>query len=319
MSPRADGIDTGGGLSLYEPEPSYQDSVQSTGYRSTPDVSFDADPNTGVSVYVISPNSTSGQGQWEVFGGTSVGAPSWAGIIAIIDQGRALAGQASLSSATQTLPTLYSAPSTAFNKVAETTSQRSWRFGGGGLAAAPTRRSIQPTIIPRLASAHPNGITLVQTFVPRHDHDSNANPIANARRRHPRPRLLPLRHQHPRRLPRRRLLPLRHQRRRLLPRRHLLRPRPPRRRLLPRPRRRLLLRPRRRPLPRHACPRRRLLLRPRRRPLLRPRRRPLPTRRRLRRQQTHRHRLRPRQRRRQRVLFRHRPRRRRPKRWIKSG
>ena len=72
-------IDTGGGLSLYEAEPGYQDSVQSTGYRSTPDVSFDADPNTGVAVYVISPNSTSGQGQWDVFGGTSVGAPSWAG------------------------------------------------------------------------------------------------------------------------------------------------------------------------------------------------------------------------------------------------
>ncbi len=90
-------IDSGGGLSRYEPEPSYQASVQSTGNRSTPDVSFDGDPNTGVSVYVISPNSTSSQGQWELFGGTSVGAPSWAGIIAIIDQGRALAGQGSLS------------------------------------------------------------------------------------------------------------------------------------------------------------------------------------------------------------------------------
>ena len=75
-------IDTGGGLSVYETEPSYQTSVQSTGYRSTPDVAFDGDPDTGVAVYVISPNSTSGQGQWEVFGGTSVGAPSWAGIIA---------------------------------------------------------------------------------------------------------------------------------------------------------------------------------------------------------------------------------------------
>ena len=75
-------IDAGGGLSQFESEPSYQDSVQSTGFRSTPDVSFVADPNTGVSVYVISPNSMSDQGQWEEIGGTSVGAPSWAGIIA---------------------------------------------------------------------------------------------------------------------------------------------------------------------------------------------------------------------------------------------
>ena len=50
-------VDTGGGLSLYEAEPAYQDSVQSTGSRSTPDVSFDADPNTGVAVYVISPTA----------------------------------------------------------------------------------------------------------------------------------------------------------------------------------------------------------------------------------------------------------------------
>ena len=38
---------TGGGISTLEPEPSYQEAVQSTGDRSTPDVSFDADPDTG--------------------------------------------------------------------------------------------------------------------------------------------------------------------------------------------------------------------------------------------------------------------------------
>src|SRR5208283_4699973 len=83
-----------------------------------------------------SPNSTSSQGQWEVFGGTSVGAPSWAGIIAIIDQGRALAGQGSLSTS-QTLTTLYSAPSTAYYKVAETTFHGGFgRFGGGGFGGS---------------------------------------------------------------------------------------------------------------------------------------------------------------------------------------
>ncbi len=43
--------DSGGGYSLYEPEPSYQDSIQSTGYRRTSDVAFDGNPNTGVAVY----------------------------------------------------------------------------------------------------------------------------------------------------------------------------------------------------------------------------------------------------------------------------
>ena len=37
-------IGSGGGLSLYEPEPAYQEGVQSTGSRTTPDVSFDRRP-----------------------------------------------------------------------------------------------------------------------------------------------------------------------------------------------------------------------------------------------------------------------------------
>ena len=75
--------------------------------RSTPDVAFDGDPNTGVEVYSTDPNS--GQGSWQVVGGTSLGTPAWAGIIAIVDQGRALAGKSSLDGPTQTLPSLYAA------------------------------------------------------------------------------------------------------------------------------------------------------------------------------------------------------------------
>lgn len=77
---------SGGGVSKYEPIPSYQNSYlplttlsQLNGKRGVPDFSFDADPNTGVSVY----DSTSCQGYsgWMVFGGTSVSAPSLAGIV----------------------------------------------------------------------------------------------------------------------------------------------------------------------------------------------------------------------------------------------
>ena len=77
----------GGGYSPYEPEPSYQRSVQTTGQRAMPDVAFDADPNTGVEVYETPPHAS--QGSWQVSAGTSLGAPAWAGIIAIVDQGRA--------------------------------------------------------------------------------------------------------------------------------------------------------------------------------------------------------------------------------------
>jgi len=96
---------SGGGISTIEQEPSYQASVQSTG-RSTPDVAFDADP--GVPIY--------SQGSWITVGGTSLGTAAWAGMIAIVDQGRALANKGTLGS-TQTLTALYSLPSSAFHTV----------------------------------------------------------------------------------------------------------------------------------------------------------------------------------------------------------
>ncbi|MGP0064558.1 MAG: hypothetical protein ACLQGP_13295, partial [Isosphaeraceae bacterium] len=137
--------DSGGGYSQYEAEPSYQESVQQTGERSTPDVAFDGDPNTGVEVYETPPTGQgqgqhpwqqSAEGAWQVVGGTSLGAPSWAGIIAIVDQGRALAGESSLTGATQTLPSLYDLASD-FNPVTPTqpggvVSNFPWGGFGGG-------------------------------------------------------------------------------------------------------------------------------------------------------------------------------------------
>ena len=52
-----------------------------------PDVAYDADPNTGVAVY-----GSYGFGGWAQLGGTSAGSPAWAGLMAIVDQGRAAAG-----------------------------------------------------------------------------------------------------------------------------------------------------------------------------------------------------------------------------------
>ncbi len=72
---------SGGGPSAFELKPSYQVGVANTDStkRSAPDFSFDADPNSGVSVY----DSTRCQGLsgWLVFGGTSVSSPSLAGIV----------------------------------------------------------------------------------------------------------------------------------------------------------------------------------------------------------------------------------------------
>ena len=82
---------SGGGESHFVSEPSYQRGVQTSGQRITPDVAFDGDPDTGVEVYQTSPYT--GVGSWQIVGGTSLGTPAWAAIIAIADQGRLLARQ----------------------------------------------------------------------------------------------------------------------------------------------------------------------------------------------------------------------------------
>lgn len=106
---------SGGGFSGVEPEPSYQYSVQSTGLRSTPDVAYDANPNTGFSVYTSVRQN--GQSGWFTVGGTSAGAPQWAALIAIADQGRTLAGESTLDGPTQTLPYLYEMPASSFHDI----------------------------------------------------------------------------------------------------------------------------------------------------------------------------------------------------------
>ena len=97
---------SGGGISAGESQPSYQSAVQHTGSRTAPDVAYDANPSTGVAVYdsFSGPYSRAG---WMQVGGTSAGAPQWAALIAIADQGRAIAGESTLDGSSNTLPALY--------------------------------------------------------------------------------------------------------------------------------------------------------------------------------------------------------------------
>jgi kumamolisin len=78
--------DVGGGPSQVEPRPPFQNDVAFIvgNARGTPDLSFDANPNTGVWIFgtipPLAPLSFNGTG-WFVVGGTSVSAPSLSGII----------------------------------------------------------------------------------------------------------------------------------------------------------------------------------------------------------------------------------------------
>jgi hypothetical protein len=68
----------GSGCSSFESKPSWQKDAGCSN-RTVADISADADPNTGVSVY----DSFTGGGGWGQVGGTSVGAPLLAGIYAL--------------------------------------------------------------------------------------------------------------------------------------------------------------------------------------------------------------------------------------------
>jgi subtilase family serine protease len=69
---------SGGGVSIYENEPTYQKNYsipKAGGKRAIPDVAYAADPANGFSVYHSK--------KWYVIGGTSAGAPQWAAIAAL--------------------------------------------------------------------------------------------------------------------------------------------------------------------------------------------------------------------------------------------
>jgi subtilase family serine protease len=120
---------SGGGQSKYESIPSYQAAVSDMvgTQRGVPDMSFNANPNTGVWVY----DSTSchGQAGWLIFGGTSVSSPALAGIAN-------LAGSFA-SSSTDELATIYSSCGTG----ASTCGSANFRDITSGVAGSFTAKT----------------------------------------------------------------------------------------------------------------------------------------------------------------------------------
>ena len=93
----------GGGTSAVWPQPAFQSGLAST-YRQVPDISWLADPYTGVNIII----TVSGSPAIEVFGGTSLATPMFSGLWAIANQ--AAGSKAPLG---QAAPLLYSLPAGA--------------------------------------------------------------------------------------------------------------------------------------------------------------------------------------------------------------
>ncbi|MEV7212036.1 protease pro-enzyme activation domain-containing protein [Kitasatospora cineracea] len=73
----------GGGVSTQYAKPSWQTGTGVSGtMRTVPDVSSNADPNSGFAIYT---QGTSSPG-WQVYGGTSAAAPLWSGFAALYNQ-----------------------------------------------------------------------------------------------------------------------------------------------------------------------------------------------------------------------------------------
>jgi fibronectin type 3 domain-containing protein len=129
---------SGGGLSSFEAQPSYQQgltisngsgTVNPNGKRATPDVAYDGDAATGVSVY---DSFDYGAGTpWVKVGGTSAGAPQWSALIAIANQGRALIGLGPLSGASQTLPAIYALSASDFHDITSGTTTGTPNYTAG--------------------------------------------------------------------------------------------------------------------------------------------------------------------------------------------
>ncbi|MBS0210063.1 MAG: S53 family peptidase [Planctomycetes bacterium] len=147
---------SGGGPSRYETRPSYQNGESQSGfYRGTPDVSYDANPLTGVAMY-----DTYGGAGWFRVGGTSAGAPQWAALVAIADQGRVLAGKATLGNA-QTA--IYSLSSADFHDV--TTGYNGY-FAGSGYDLVTGRGSPIANAVVRDLVAFGGSTSFTQGSVP---------------------------------------------------------------------------------------------------------------------------------------------------------
>ncbi|MDR3607705.1 MAG: S53 family serine peptidase [Oligoflexia bacterium] len=101
----------GGGISAVWPLPTWQKSLAtsqnraSSSMRNVPDISLNADPSTGYSIYW--------NGAWTIYGGTSCATPIWAAFTALVNEQRQSSGNPTLGF---TNPYLYGLTGQAYTR-----------------------------------------------------------------------------------------------------------------------------------------------------------------------------------------------------------
>jgi hypothetical protein len=134
---------SGGGIANAEPLPAYQSGVVplqtvqdgsavrpfNVDHRASPDVAYNADGRAGHGIALLD-SFDHPDDPWSLSGGTSAGAPQWAALVAIADQGRQLQGEGRLDGTTQTLPLLYALPASDFHDVTDGHNGNGLKFQG---------------------------------------------------------------------------------------------------------------------------------------------------------------------------------------------
>ncbi len=146
---------SGGGFSIYESKPQFQAGVNPFATRSTPDVSYNGDPASGIAVYTT---SASGGPGWYRVGGTSAGAPQWAGLLADVDEMRGL--MRGLGSLESVQATLYGLPWADFHDVTAgvTRAGNTTYYAGPGYDQITGRGSpVANMLVPDLVNAASGG------------------------------------------------------------------------------------------------------------------------------------------------------------------
>ena len=108
---------SGGAVSTIEALPTWQSgvTVPSLGkatMRTVSDVAFNANPSTGQYVALTEKGATTTS--WNAYGGTSIGAPQWAGLVAVANARRVLASKAVLGDIHTTLYKTIAATATSY-------------------------------------------------------------------------------------------------------------------------------------------------------------------------------------------------------------
>jgi subtilase family serine protease len=106
---------SGGGVSTFESEPSYQLNygiTNTNSRREAPDVSMSGGLESGV--YITDTYDVPGDSAIGIVFGTSLAAPMWGGLVAVTNQGRALAGESPIGNVQEAV---YGVPATDFHDI----------------------------------------------------------------------------------------------------------------------------------------------------------------------------------------------------------